>query len=552
AQLTTGRAGEFQCRVEHRGEAEPDAELGDAAGHGVRFEHGGDPERLQHIGRAALRRRRPVAVLDHRRPRGRGDDRAHRGDVHRAGAIATGADDVHRRSGDVEPPSVGQHAVGHAHDLVRCLALGAQPHGQRGDLRRRRLAGHHLVHRPRRLARAQVLAGHQAIEQIRPGVRAHRARPLLRPDGGDPVRTQDVGDGVGCGDRVQRMHDHGVRLRPGGQPPVVLASHRDDDRGAVGELVLQLPAQAHAAVRLRLAVQDRQVDAACVTFGDHVGDLVHFHVGDPAKIARRTTPDGGDDRLAYLGLVAVHQDSPHLAGHATDCSPSGEPANTQLPGGARSGPKGHNAGVTTAAPTISQRVHSLNRPNMVSVGTIVWLSSELMFFAGLFAMFFTVKAQNTAENWPPNPPGWTEAEPFVLNLPWALPFTIILVASSFTCQLGVFAAEKGDVFGLRRWYLLTLFMGAVFLFGQVYEYFQLVDEGVTLQANGFGTVFYLTTGFHGLHVLGGLIAFVFLLIRTKMSKFTPAQATSAIVVSYYWHFVDIVWIGLFAVIYIVP
>lgn len=196
-------------------------------------------------------------------------------------------------------------------------------------------------------------------------------------------------------------------------------------------------------------------------------------------------------------------------------------------------------------------MHSLNRPNMVSVGTIVWLSSELMFFAGLFAMFFTVKAQNTAENWPPNPPGWTEAEPFVLNLPWALPFTIILVASSFTCQLGVFAAEKGDVFGLRRWYLLTLFMGAVFLFGQVYEYFQLVDEGVTLQANGFGTVFYLTTGFHGLHVLGGLIAFVFLLIRTKMSKFTPAQATSAIVVSYYWHFVDVVWIGLFATIYLI-
>jgi cytochrome c oxidase subunit 3 len=208
--------------------------------------------------------------------------------------------------------------------------------------------------------------------------------------------------------------------------------------------------------------------------------------------------------------------------------------------------------VTTAAPTISQRVHSLNRPNMVSVGTIVWLSSELMFFAGLFAMFFTVKAQNTTANWPPNPPGWTEAEPFVLNLPWALPFTIVLVASSITCQLGVFAAEKGDVFGLRRWYTLTFVMGGVFLFGQIYEYFQLIDENVTIPSSAYGTVFYLTTGFHGLHVAGGLVAFVFLLIRTTMSKFTPAQATSAIVVSYYWHFVDIVWIGLFAVIYLVP
>ena len=199
--------------------------------------------------------------------------------------------------------------------------------------------------------------------------------------------------------------------------------------------------------------------------------------------------------------------------------------------------------VTTAAPSIGQRVHSLNRPNMVSVGTIVWLSSELMFFAGLFAMFFTVKAQNEG-HWPP--------EPTELNKPYALFFTIILVASSFTCQWGVFAAERGDVFGLRRWYVVTLIMGAIFVAGQAGEYMTLVHEGTTIAASAYGTVFFLTTGFHGLHVIGGLIAFGFLLVRTKLSKFTPAQATSAIVVSYYWHFVDIVWIGLFAVIYVVP
>ncbi|MGH3948764.1 MAG: cytochrome c oxidase subunit 3, partial [Pseudonocardiaceae bacterium] len=101
-------------------------------------------------------------------------------------------------------------------------------------------------------------------------------------------------------------------------------------------------------------------------------------------------------------------------------------------------------------------------------------------------------------------------------------------------------------------YLLTLVMGAIFVGGQGYEYLTLVSEGVTIPSGAFGTVFYLTTGFHGLHVIGGLVAFVFLIIRTKLSKFTPAQATSAIVVSYYWHFVDIVWIGLFAVIYVVP
>jgi len=204
--------------------------------------------------------------------------------------------------------------------------------------------------------------------------------------------------------------------------------------------------------------------------------------------------------------------------------------------------------VTTAttpagSSAISARIHTLNRPNMVSVGTIVWLASELMFFAGLFGMYFTVRATNVGE-WPPPP---TE-----LNIGYALVFTIILIASSFTCQFGVWAAERGDVFALRRWYLISFVMGLIFVLGQANEYHTLVTEhDTTVSSSAFGTVFYLTTGFHGLHVIGGLIAFLLLIWRTKLSKFTPAQATSAIVVSYYWHFVDIVWIGLFATIYII-
>jgi cytochrome c oxidase subunit 3 len=204
---------------------------------------------------------------------------------------------------------------------------------------------------------------------------------------------------------------------------------------------------------------------------------------------------------------------------------------------------GNNARVTTAAPNISARIHSLNRPNMVSIGTIVWLSSELMFFAGLFAIYFTARAQNEGA-WPPPPTH--------LDIPYALVVTIVLVASSFTCQYGVFCAERGDVFGLRRWYVITLLMGTFFVLGQANEYHTLVTEhDTTLSSSAYGTVFYLTTGFHALHVTGGLVAFVYLLIRTKLSKFTPAQATAAIVVSYYWHFVDVVWIGLFAVIYFI-
>ena len=198
--------------------------------------------------------------------------------------------------------------------------------------------------------------------------------------------------------------------------------------------------------------------------------------------------------------------------------------------------------VGTSGTAITSRVHSLNRPNMVSVGTIVWLSSELMFFAGLFAMYFVSRA-NSAVGWPPPP---TE-----LNLALAIPVTTILILSSVTCQMGVFAAERGDVFGLRRWYIISAVMGTVFLIGQTYEYVMLVLEGTTISSSVYGSVFFITTGFHGLHVAAGVLAFVVLVMRTTMSRFTPAQATAAIVVSYYWHFVDVVWIGLFVTIYFI-
>ncbi len=180
---------------------------------------------------------------------------------------------------------------------------------------------------------------------------------------------------------------------------------------------------------------------------------------------------------------------------------------------------------------------------MVSVGTIVWLSSELMFFAALFAMYFTIRSVQGSEVWA----GETE----ILNVPYALVNTIILVSSSVTCQLGVFAAERGDVYGLRRWFSLTLGMGTVFVLGQGYEYINLVNEGLTLSSAPYGSVFYLTTGFHGLHVIGGLFAFVIVLLRSTVGRYSPEKATSAIVTSYYWHFVDVVWIGLFAAIYII-
>ena len=193
------------------------------------------------------------------------------------------------------------------------------------------------------------------------------------------------------------------------------------------------------------------------------------------------------------------------------------------------------------------------RPNMVAVGTMVWLASELMFFAALFAMYFTLRA-NVPEQWAEN----TQ----LLDVRFATINTGILVISSVWCQLGVWKAEAGQVarsggllefkkWGMREWYVLTYVFGSIFIAGQVYEYAQLVHEGVTLSSDSFGSIFYLATGFHGIHVTGGLIAFLLILGRSFTTRrYTHANATGAVVTSYYWHFVDVVWIALFFTIYV--
>ena len=218
--------------------------------------------------------------------------------------------------------------------------------------------------------------------------------------------------------------------------------------------------------------------------------------------------------------------------------------------------------VATASLAEAPQQHvGVNRPNLVQVGTIVWLSSELMFFAGLFAIYFTIRAVR---------PDLWGTQPGKLDVPYSAVNTVNLVLSSVWCQMGVFAAERFQprtranrwwkiwtreyglwTWGMREWYVVTYVAGALFVAGQVYEYAKLVEEGVTISANSYGSVFYLTTGFHAMHVTGGLFAFLLILGRSfAVKRFGHAEATSAIVTSYYWHFVDVVWIGLFLVIYV--
>ncbi len=210
--------------------------------------------------------------------------------------------------------------------------------------------------------------------------------------------------------------------------------------------------------------------------------------------------------------------------------------------------------MTTTPATYPQALRSVKRPDPVAVGTIVWLGSEVMFFAGLFAIYFTLRNSS--------PELWADRTE-LLNIPFAAVNTLILVLSSFTAQAGVFAAErfqpyrKGSLWqfrqwGMVEWFFLTFVMGAIFVSGQVWEYATLVAEGMPISADSYASAFYITTGFHALHVTGGLIAFLLVIGRAYAVKnFGRKEMTTSIVVSYYWHFVDVVWIVLFVVIYFV-
>jgi cytochrome c oxidase subunit III len=176
------------------------------------------------------------------------------------------------------------------------------------------------------------------------------------------------------------------------------------------------------------------------------------------------------------------------------------------------------------------------RPSVLGVGTVAFLASELMFFAGLFAAWFTLRAGTAV--WPP--------EGVHLDVVRTGLATILLVGSSFTIHLGDKAAHRGDHEGAVRWVLITFALGTVFLVNQVLEYAELE---FTHTSHAYGSIFYLMTGFHGLHVLIGLGIMVSVLWvgtgRTRAPLSEPLTMTS-----YYWHFVDVVWVAMFATVYL--
>jgi cytochrome c oxidase subunit 3 len=217
------------------------------------------------------------------------------------------------------------------------------------------------------------------------------------------------------------------------------------------------------------------------------------------------------------------------------------------PGHAASQPKYQDPSLHDARGGISNPV----------LGMLLFICSEVMFFSGLFAAYFSVRASSVA--WPPIVAGGSDAasqaaakalnEHFNLHgEPWyAFGLTVILIISSVTCQLGVWAIRRNDRTGFVRAMGVTLVLGIVFLLGQIYDYSTI---GFGVSDTPFGTTFYTLTGFHGAHVFGGAIMLSVLLYRGLAGQFTSRHHDAVEATSLYWHFVDVVWIALFSTLYL--
>ncbi len=187
---------------------------------------------------------------------------------------------------------------------------------------------------------------------------------------------------------------------------------------------------------------------------------------------------------------------------------------------------------------LAARAHA-PEPSHVRLGVLLFILSEAALFGGFFAAYFALRG--TSATWPPTP----EIER--PELPLVAFNTLLLLSSSVTLQLGVGAIGRGDGRRAARLIALTLALGAAFLAIQAFEFSR---NGFGIGDGVFGSTFYTLTGFHGAHVSAGLLAIGALLRRTRRGLLGPASEPAAEAISYYWHFVDAVWLVLFTTVYV--
>jgi len=171
----------------------------------------------------------------------------------------------------------------------------------------------------------------------------------------------------------------------------------------------------------------------------------------------------------------------------------------------------------------------------------LFLASEAMFFAGLIAAYLVLRLAGS--QWP------VVAD--VLNVPLVAGNTFILIVSSVTMVLAFASIESGDQRRLRQYLIATAVLGSVFLSIQAVEWRELLAEGTTVSTGLFGSTFFTLTGFHGLHVLGGVLFMLYVVARAYQGRYTKEEHGGVELMGLYWHFVDVVWIFLFTIVYLV-
>jgi len=174
-------------------------------------------------------------------------------------------------------------------------------------------------------------------------------------------------------------------------------------------------------------------------------------------------------------------------------------------------------------------------------GALLFISSEVFLFGALFTNYFTFQSLNRGH--------WPDTEIDLPLLRTAI-FTLFLFSSSATIHMADKHLRAGRHKQFVNWWGLTILLGLVFLGGQVYEYSQLIAEGHTLGSSQFMSAFFILTGTHGLHVFGGLCLLTVMWVRARKGQFTKDRHAGPQVASMYWHFVDIIWVFVFAIVYV--
>ena len=184
---------------------------------------------------------------------------------------------------------------------------------------------------------------------------------------------------------------------------------------------------------------------------------------------------------------------------------------------------------------------STGLPNL-KLAMWIFLASDCLLFGALISSYVLYRGASVTGPYPSD----------VFDIPYTSVSSFVLLASSLTMVLALSAIQRGDVARLRIWLLATALLGLTFIGGQVYEFTTFYHEGLKLSTNLFGTTFYVLTGFHGTHVGIGILMLLSLLVMSFTGKVTQENSLTVELVGLYWHFVDIVWIVIFTVVYLIP